>query len=31
VLIETGVRLGEISGLSLYDVDFELDGLRVLG
>lgn len=31
VLIETGVRLGEISGLSVDDVDWDLDVLQVVG
>jgi site-specific recombinase XerD len=31
ILIETGVRLGEISGLSVEDVDFDQDVLRVMG
>ncbi len=31
VLIETGVRLGEISGLSVEDVDWEQDTLQVVG
>jgi site-specific recombinase XerD len=31
VLIETGVRLGEISGLTVDGVDFEQDVLRVMG
>ncbi|MEV6348560.1 tyrosine-type recombinase/integrase [Actinoplanes sp. NPDC051851] len=31
ILIETGVRLGEISGLDLDDVDWDTDTLEVLG
>jgi len=31
VLIETGVRLGEISGLSVEDVDWDQDVLQVMG
>lgn len=31
VLIETGVRLGEISGLSVEDVDWDTDVLQVVG
>lgn len=31
VLIETGVRLGEVAGLALSDVDWEQDVLRVVG
>jgi site-specific recombinase XerD len=31
LLIETGVRLGEISGLSVDDLDFDQDVVRVLG
>lgn len=31
VLIETGVRLGEISGLAVEDIDWEQDVLRVMG
>jgi site-specific recombinase XerD len=31
LLIETGVRLGEISGLSLADVDFDQDVVFVMG
>lgn len=31
VLIETGIRLGEISGISLEDLDFDQDVIRVMG
>ncbi|MBB4749106.1 site-specific recombinase XerC [Actinoplanes lobatus] len=31
ILIETGVRLGEISGLDLDDIDWEIDVVQVLG